>query len=376
MELTSVGFVVTLFMAAALIVAAVVWLWPRFAGRGLRALAARLGVIALIQIALTMAILAMVNSYFEFYSGWDDLFGTNTKPGTLQHVASAAAPRKPIVARTSLTEIGGHGGKATPARDGAIEELKFQGQTTGLPGDVYMILPPEYYTQPTRRFPVSVVITGYPGNPGAMIHAMHFPQLIRQGAAEGKIQPTIYVLTRPTLVPPRDTECTDVPGGPQVETFFAADLPAAISARFRTGAGRSSWGIMGDSTGGYCAAKIAMRHSEQYSAAVSVSGYFRSLRDLTTGDLWGGSRSLRDENDLFWRQQHRPAPPIALLVTSCKKGEKTYPEAMRFLAGVQAPMTADTFILDSGGHNFRTFGRMMPTALAWMSSHLSVPRGQ
>jgi hypothetical protein len=36
-------------------------------------------------------------------------------------------------------------------------------------------------------------------------------------------------------------------------------------------------------------------------------------------------------------------------------------------------MTADTFLLDSGGHNFRTFRRMMPTALSWMSSHLSVP---
>src|SRR3954470_10778454 len=152
MNLTGAGFVTTLFVAAVLVVAAAVWLWPRFAGRGLRVLAARLGMIALTQIALTMAILVLVNSYFEFYSGWDDVFGTNTKPGTLQRVASATGPRSPGVAQTSVTEVGGARSAARSARDGTIEELKFQGQTTGLSGDVYLILPPEYYTEPTRRF--------------------------------------------------------------------------------------------------------------------------------------------------------------------------------------------------------------------------------
>src|SRR4051794_8310258 len=188
MGLTSAAFVATLFLAAILMVAAVVWVWPRFAGGGLRALSARVGAILLTQIAMTMAILTLVNSYFEFYSGWDDVFGTNTQPGTMQQVATAAGGRKQIVAQTSLTEVGGHRDAAKRAKDGAIEEFKFEGQTTGLAGDVYLILPPEYYTQPNRKFPVSVVLTGYPGNPLGMIHAMRFPSLIREGAVAGKVQ--------------------------------------------------------------------------------------------------------------------------------------------------------------------------------------------
>ena len=42
------------------------------------------------------------------------------------------------------------------------------------------------------------------------------------------MQPMILVMLRPTVAPPRDTECVDVPGGPQTETFFAEDLPQAV----------------------------------------------------------------------------------------------------------------------------------------------------
>ena len=49
------------------------------------------------------------------------------------------------------------------------------------------------------------------------------------------MQPMILVMMRPTVAPPRDTECVDVPGGPQTETFFAKDLPDAVSAHYRVG---------------------------------------------------------------------------------------------------------------------------------------------
>ena len=55
------------------------------------------------------------------------------------------------------------------------------------------------------------------------------------------MQPTILVMLRPTVAPPRDTECVDVPGGPQTETFFAKDLPEAVSEHYRVGhAGRGT----------------------------------------------------------------------------------------------------------------------------------------
>ncbi|MCW2883304.1 MAG: hypothetical protein QOE54_3404 [Streptosporangiaceae bacterium] len=371
--LTSGSFIVTLFLAAIAAAALTVRLWPRYAGRGTRQVLSRIGLLALTQVVALLAMLTYVNGYFDFYSGWDDLFGTNAgaaaiKSGRLGGTARPAPPVSPL----TIATLGPRKDQQTLTRDGLIEKFRFQGQSTGLTGEAFVMLPPEYF-QPayaTRKFPVSLVLTGYPGNPYSLIRVMHFPALVRQGELAGKVQPTVYLLMRPTLVPPRDTECTDVPGGPQVESFFSIDVPAQVGAHYRVATTRAGWGIMGDSTGGYCAAKVAMRHSDRFAAAVSLSGYFRSLQDLTTGDLYGGSRSVRDENDLLWRQTHLPAPPIALLVTSCRIGEKTFPQAQRFLGQVRAPMQVDSLILDSGGHNFRTFRRMMPASLEWMSAHL------
>ncbi|CAM5397307.1 esterase [Streptomyces badius] len=53
----------------------------------------------------------------------------------------------------------------------------------------------------------------------------------------GKARPMILVMLRPTVAPPRDTECVDVPGGPQTETFFAEDLPEAVTGTYRAGEG-------------------------------------------------------------------------------------------------------------------------------------------
>lgn len=50
---------------------------------------------------------------------------------------------------------------------------------------------------------------------------LRVPQFTQTLMREGKMQPTIIVGIRPTTAPPRDTECVDVPGGPQSETFLA-----------------------------------------------------------------------------------------------------------------------------------------------------------
>ena len=142
-------------------------------------------------------------------------------------------------------------------------------------------------------------------------------------------RPTVLVMLRPRSSFPRDTECTDVPSGPQALAFFAQDVPLAIAGHYRVQ--DRGWGAIGDSTGGYCAAKLAMLHSDVFTAAVTLSGYFHTLRDSTTGDLWGGSRVLWNLNDLEWRLRHLPPPPVSLLVTTAK--DEAAPAGMPTAAG-------------------------------------------
>ena len=156
-------------------------------------------------------------------------------------------------------------------------------------------------------------MTGYPGHEQALLTRMKYPDQELAALRAHRASPMVLVMLRPSVTEPRDTECTDVPGGPQAMTFFAQDVPTAVASALWVRP--DDWAVMGDSTGGYCATKIAMMHSDVFRAAVSFSGYYHALRDQNTGDLWGGSPVVRDLNDPLWRLSHVPEPPIGVFAS-------------------------------------------------------------
>ena len=211
--------------------------------------------------------------------------------------------------------------------------MTITGVRSQLASHAFIYLPPQYFQAAYRRraFPAAEVFTGFPGTDLNLLKGLDFParQLTEVQAHRGR--PTVLVMLRPSVSFPRDTECTDVPSGPQALAFFAQDVPLAVAGHYRVQT--RGWGAIGDSTGGYCAAKLAMLHSDVFTAAVSLSGYFHTLRDSTTGDLWGGSRVLKNLNNLEWRLRHLPPPPVSLLVTTAKDeaGSSGYADSRRFL---------------------------------------------
>jgi S-formylglutathione hydrolase FrmB len=147
-------------------------------------------------------------------------------------------------------------------------------------------------------------------------------------------------------------------------------VTSAVEQNYRVSRDASGWGLVGDSTGGYCALKLAMTDSDKFSAAASLSGYFGALQDSTTGDLYGGDPALRDQNDLLWRIAHLPSPPIAALLATSRSGESDYGSTLRFAALAKPPMRVSTLIRASGGHNFNTWNAEVPAALHWLSGQL------
>ena len=247
------------------------------------------------------------------------------------------------------------------------------GGTTGLSQKAYVWLPPQWFAPGAdhRTFPAALVMAGYPGSGLNLERRLHLPQEVMARVAAGTASPMVLVMMSPSVVMPRDTECTDVFAGPQVETFLAVDVPSALGPRYRVRPG--DWGTMGDSTGGWCAVKLAMDHPATFPAAVSLSGYYHPLSDSTTGSLWGGSAQLRDLNDPRWRLQHLPPPPVSVLATSSKgeTGPTGYRDLQSFAALVRAPMRLDTMVLPSGGHNFATWTAETPSAVDWLSARLA-----
>ncbi|MEU3793806.1 alpha/beta hydrolase-fold protein [Streptomyces fructofermentans] len=375
MGLTSGGPLALVIVLGALLFGGTVVCWPRLASRGPRFVAGRVVLLTATQCAVLTAVCLAANQTFGFYAGWADLFGRESARGVVvdHDTAGGGGPRGPVqVVSTGRIEVPGG---ERPQTGGRLQKVEIVGRRTHLVTPAYVYLPPEYF-QPghrARAFPVAVVLTGYPGTAEALVKGLRYPQTAHALAAGGRMRPMILVMLRPTVAPPRDTECVDVPGGPQAETFFAEDLPYAVSRHYRAAGGPRGWGVIGDSTGGYCALKLAIHHPGTYAAGAGLSPYYRAPVDPTTGDLFHGDEELRSGADLVWYLEHRPAPDTSLLVTSSRRGEGNYRETLRFIELVRdrKPTRISSIILGSGGHNFNTWRREIPAALRWMSGRIA-----
>jgi S-formylglutathione hydrolase FrmB len=326
------------------------------------------------QLAAVMLVAAVVNDYGNFYATWSELAGS--ADGT-----PVAIRPQPVGARTALRSDQGavrvlrDPGWSSPSQwrtRGRVVEVRIQGARSALSGTATVWLPPQYFqpAQAHRSFPAVEVFGGYPGSEQGLLNTMKYPQHLLDEMSGHRAAPMVLVMQRHAVTFPRDTECTDVPDGPQALTYFAQDVPAAISRSFRVRS--TGWGAMGYSTGGYCAVKVAMLHSDVIPASVALSGYFHAVRAGSTGDLWGGSPVLRQLNDLEWRMAHLPAPPVSLFVAASRteRGPDGYRDTQRFLSLIRLPTYVRTMILPSGGHNFGSWSQEMGPGLDWLCARL------
>ena len=154
------------------------------------------------------------------------------------------------------------GSGLAPAAAGRLLQITIRGVRTGVDsGPGYVYLPPQYFQPAYRRvrFPVVLALTGYPGMAGGLVHRLGLPDVAARLLAARQIRPTVFVMLGVSPLMPLDTECTDIPAGPQVESFLAQDVPRAIEETFRVTASAAGWGVIGYSAGGERAAKRAMK---------------------------------------------------------------------------------------------------------------------
>ncbi|MFG2694424.1 alpha/beta hydrolase [Kitasatospora sp. NPDC048407] len=369
-SLTGVPIQIIASLLAIAAFAATMWLWPRLGGRSWRAWLGRLGAFFGTQIVVLAAMGLVANSYFGFYSTWSDLLGLDGSPGTVVN----HEPGGKAVSVTGEQKMYSSQGSAQD-RSGVIQKVEIRGEHSGLTGTpAYVYLPPQYF-QPAyagTKFPMLLALSGYPGTAEKLISLLQYPASTLKAIEAKEMPPTVLVMMRPTLVANRDTECMDVPNGPQAETFFTEDLPKAMSAAYRIDDRPEARAVIGDSTGGYCAVKFAMRKPDSYRAAIALSGYYEVHNDPTTGDLFGGSAEVKQDNDLLWRLQNKPAPPVSLLLAT-SRNEENYPATQQMIGAFKAPTQLSTITLDTGGHNFHTWTREIPPALTWLGSRLPQP---
>jgi enterochelin esterase-like enzyme len=344
-------FIVTIMLALAA-PAACLALWGRVRGTG--ALPVRLSLIVVCQATAILAVGVGVNDHYQFFASWSDLTGQNGGDAAIQQQNSGAVPlRRPLSNRLR--------DDFREDRANKVLVATLVGAESGIRSKVWVWLPPEYRENPQARFPVIELLPGFPGTPTAWFHAMQGPEKLEQAMRTGAAQPYILVAPTITVVPGHDTECVDVPRGPKVATWLSEDVRRIVTGNFRALPGRAAWGAMGYSTGGYCAAKLAVQHPRLFSAGVSLAGYFSP----STAAL----AKLPEENLPAVIQQRRP--PVDLLLAASRQDPGTGAALTAMVRAALPPTVVYTYVVPKGGHNTGVWAAMLPKCFQWLTTKLT-----
>jgi S-formylglutathione hydrolase FrmB len=292
-----------------------------------------------------------VNRKLHMYTAWEQLAGDN-------RAVAAAAP---------VLQTPGAGAKA-----GRLVTVTVPGRRSGIQLPAYVYLPPSYDSS-TGRLPVVEALAGFPGTPQTWFDVADPREVVEREIKEGRMPPTIVVFPVQHASPTRDSECVDAAGGAQFDTYLSLDVPDYIGSHFRARTDRAGWGLFGFSTGGFCAANLALRHPDRYAAAVSFSGYFTAITDRTTGDLYHGDAHLRDENSPLWRLNNLPVPALGMYLACARDDVKGFAQLQAMAAAARSPLRMTTAMVPTGGHTGGAWRELAPAAFDWMSAQLGGP---
>jgi enterochelin esterase-like enzyme len=335
--------------------AACIFLWGRI--RGLGAVPARLALIVACQITAILAVGVGINDHFQFFASWSDLSGQNGTDTPIEQANNGNRPLSRSLSQRLRNDF-------RPAGANHVLAATLVGPRSGIRSKVWVWLPPQYHQQPQRRFPVVELFTGFPGTPSAWFHVMQGPERLLQAIKTGAAQPYILVAPTITVQPGHDTECIDVPHGPKVATWLTQDIRRIVMANFRALPGRDAWGTMGYSTGGYCAAKLAVQYPRLFRAGVSIAGYFSPFTSALA--------KLPGENlPVVIRQRH---PHVDLLLATSRQDPGTTAAVSTMVKAAQSPTLVYTYVVPHGGHNTGIWSAMLPKCFQWLTTELTHAR--
>lgn len=363
-------------------------LWNKVRGPRPMKVAARLGMIGACQFTAILLSGLVINNHYMFYASWDDVLGRTGGPGVIVHGGPSAdvlgRPGEVGTAGTLGGTVSGTvgGGRGTDAGvrpvglsqhfqdDGdGILSTTFKGPTTGLGGanDVYVWLPPQYNDPAYARtdFPVIMLFPGFPGTPNTWFGNMAGQKALGDIIA-AKQSVTPFVLVAVNITPEKgvNTNCTNIPGGPQVATYLTEEVRPMIERSFRVSIVRTGWGMMGYSEGGLCSGKLLVQYPQYFSAAVQMSGDIRP-----DGVVARYGVDVVNQNSTLWILQNRPPTlPIALLAAASKEDGSTLQDA--FTLQRAAPTVVDVLRKDKGAHNTGVWKSWLPEAYTWLTQKL------
>src|SRR5690606_11178436 len=190
--------------------------------------------------------------------------------------AQVATDKPPLVANAAKVRVDAI----------TVHSPSLEGNLEGNSADreVYVVLPPSYDREPTRRYPVVYALHGYFIGAKQWMGEIHMPQTAEGAFAKGTPEMIVVLPDSKT----RHLGSLYASGSTvgDFENFIATDLIAYIDSHYRTLATPASRGLVGHSMGGYGATRIGIKHADKFGAL-----YVMSPGGLTPGGF-GGTPNL------------------------------------------------------------------------------------
>lgn len=148
-----------------------------------------------------------------------------------------------------------------------------------------VVLPPGYWHERTRRYPVVYFLHGLPAG------STSYRDGAWLGAALAKAGRAILVVPQGARDGDSDPEYLDWGGTRNWQTYVAEELPQWVDTHFRTIRARDGRALIGISAGGYGATVSGVNHLGTFSVIESWSGYFEPTNPAGTAPIDGGPNS-------------------------------------------------------------------------------------
>ena len=381
---------ITTIVLAVLAALATWFLWNRMRGPRSARVLQRAVLLVFGELMAAMAILVWVNiSSGGLVVSWQDLLGNQSTRGGVFAGQSGSVELDPQAQTVAAVQASQLRQQASPAAsvkakfrasDDGFQETTFRGPVSGITSQVYVWTPPQYAAEPHAYFPVLELLHGVVGSPDGWMGPMNVVAHLEAAEGSAKVFPYILVVPEVTPVaghtsPPNNEECSNIPGDAEVDAWLTQDVRTMVTENFRAEPAADAWGLMGYSTGGFCAAKLVLQHPNRFRAAVSLSGYYEPDSQELSDDT-----ALDHANSPLWLISHTRTPAVSLLMTASAQDQvDPASETAQMINAAKAnPLARATGVQSfvaplGGGHNQSAWEKMLPTAFTWLSQRLAGP---
>ena len=189
---------------------------------------------------------------------------------------------------------------------------------------------------------------------------MNVESYLQAARDTGALDNAIIVIPQMNILPRKDTECLDVPNGPQVETWLAKDV--VTYEKKYLGIGNRRWGVAGYSTGGWCAAMLTLKNPNQYIAGAPIAGYFEPR--FSTPFPAESLAEMTNRYDIKSIALLAP-PSVNMLFVNSTKDRSTNVETQKFIALLRKPIKTSVITLVGAGHNLKAWAKVEPALFRW-----------